>query len=180
MKKHLSVLVIILFGLIACEKPVFDEEKKEEKKTETVSTGESSPAETGDGGGTYNVPLDTASLNSLTVAEAIEATIGENIWVRGYIVASTTRSMKNIDFLAPFDGSTAIVLCDVPFTMDNSLFDSDDYLFPVCLTESKTVRKDLNLEDNPEIWNHIIYIYGEKSRYMSMPGLKKVAGYYVE
>ena len=108
-----------------------------------------------------------------------EATIGEVLCVKGYIVASCTRSMKNADFMEPFDGSPAIILADEPVDLEYFQFESDEHLFPVCLTDYKDVRAALNLEDNPSLWNKQIFIMGVKSRYMSCPGLKKVLQYQV-
>lgn len=105
--------------------------------------------------------------------------MGEVICVRGYIVASCTRSMRNADFTEPFEGSTAIILADEPADLDDFKYLTDEHLFPVCLTEYKDVRAALNLVDNPQLWNRLVYISGVKSRYMSMPGLKKVLQYQV-
>lgn len=149
----------------ACEKDVFDEGSKPDEEQPRPDKGV--------------INKDTAQIDYMTVAEAQEATVGEVICVRGYIVASCTRSMRNADFTEPFEGSTAIILADEPTDLDDFKYLTDEHLFPVCLTEYKDVRAALNLVDNPQLWNRLVYISGVKSRYMSMPGLKKVLQYQV-
>ena len=113
--------------------------------------------------------------NALTVAEAIEAEEGSYICVKGYLVAATQRSIKNADFEKPFSGSSAIVLADKQVE-ENTEYPTE--LFPICLTDcSKSIRNALNLEDNPDNHNHLIYIYGVREKYMSMPGMKKVSDF---
>lgn len=82
----------------ACEKNVFDEGSKPDEEQPRPDKGV--------------INKDTAQIDYMTVAEAQEATVGEVICVRGYIVASCTRSMRNADFTEPFEGSTAIILAD--------------------------------------------------------------------
>lgn len=122
---------------------------------------------------------DPSQIVYLTVAEAQEVELGEVICVRGYVVASCTRSMGNADFMEPFEGSTAIILADEPVDLDDFQYATDDNLFPVCLTDYKEIRAALNLTDNPRLWNRRIYITGVKSTYMRCPGLKKVLRYQI-
>lgn len=164
-KTIIAIATICIAVLCGCEKAVFV----------TSDTTDESQQSTGKD----IINKDTTEINYLTVAEAQEATIGEVICVKGYIVASCTRSMKNADFMEPFEGSTAIILADEPVDLEYFQFESDEHLFPVCLTDYKDVRAALNLEDNPSLWNKQIFITGVKSRYMSCPGLKKVLQYQV-
>ena len=104
---------------------------------------------------------------------------GAFICVKGYVVASTQRSMNNIDFEAPFSGSSAIVLADQKAEVGTGL--NSEILMPVCLTDcSKSIRAALNLVDNPKNHNHLIYIYGVRQTYLSRPGLKEVMDYDIE
>ena len=123
---------------------------------------------------------DIPETDFLTVAEAQAAETGNVICVRGYIVASCTKSMSNADFMEPFEGSTAIILAEEPVDLEDFQYDTDDNLFPVCLTDYKDVRAALNLEDNPELWNRQIFITGVKSSYLRIPGLKKVMHYQIK
>ncbi len=115
--------------------------------------------------------------NALTVAQARQAAAGTLICVKGYIVASTQKSMNNTDFFSPFEGSTAIVLADK--SSDNDLYDDD--LFPICLTDaSKGIRDAYNLEAHPEYHDKFVYILGTREQYLATAGLKKVKGIEVD
>lgn len=166
MQKLLKALLLpMLLALAGCEKYAFEEGAPADGTQQT--------------GGAYAISEDTAQIDYLTVAQAQRADIGQTICVRGYIVASTTRSMKNADFLEPFEGSTAIVLADEPVDFGNFQYETDEILFPVCLTDYKDVRAALNLEDNPHLWNKLVFVYGVKASYMSLPGMKKVMRYQI-
>ncbi len=165
---RLAAMILCSVLAVGCEKAII--------------TGEEDGTTQGSGGTSGNkdvIDADTSNIEYLTVAEAQDATVGEVICVRGYIVASCTRAMSNADFKPPFEGSTAIILADEPVDTVNFQYATDDDLFPVCLTDYKDVRAALNLEDNPELWNKLIFIIGSKARYMSCPGLKKVLYYQV-
>ena len=149
-------MLLLLAVCTGCEKEILTEEA-----TKPTSGNSETPA-----------IVDEGKDEALTVAEAQQVADGTPIVVKAYIVASTTRSIKNADFEAPFEGSTAIVLAD-ECTDDPAYYDEDD-LFPVCLTDRKNARAALNLEDNPDICRHLVYLYGTKERYMSRAGLKKV------
>lgn len=159
------LLIVIFFG---CEKVTIEDVKD--------SSGQQNNGQQTTGSTTN---ADLTGEDWLTVAEAQEADIDEVICVRGYIVASCVRSMKNADFLEPFEGSTAIILAEEPVDIDYFQYETDDDLFPVCLTDYKDKRAALNLEDNPELWNRRVLILGTKARYMSVPGMKKVLAYQV-
>ena len=117
---------------------------------------------------------DADKQNALTISQAWEVADGTVVCVKGYLVASTQRSIQNAIFSAPFEGTTAIVLAEEPIKGSDYLIDYDD-LFPVCLTDaSKGIRNNFNLVDHPEYWNHMVYIIGTRADYLSMAGLKKV------
>ena len=117
---------------------------------------------------------DADKQNALTISQAWEVADGTVVCVKGYLVASTQRSIQNAIFSAPFKGTTAIVLAEEPIKGSDYLIDYDD-LFPVCLTDaSKGIRNNFNLVDHPEYWNHMVYIIGTRADYLSMAGLKKV------
>ncbi len=163
MKTSFSVLIFICSALLAgCEKPI---------------TVEGQP--TGTNGREDKIaPIDTVSTKYMTVAEAQGAPVGETINVKAYIVAATKTSMGNAKFIPPFNGlNTAIVLADEPVDTIHFQYLTNERLFPVCLTDYKDVRSALNLENNPQLWNRLIYISGTKQRYMSCPGMKKVQGW---
>lgn len=134
-----------------------------------------------DNGGNGDTPDLDELDGALSIAEAQEAIVGTFILVKGYIVAATTRAMSNMDFTAPFEGSSAIVLADEPSKKEDQYNGPVGYsqYFPVCLTDRKANRAELNLEDNPGHWNHLIYIWGIKSTYLRVPGLKQTEGYVI-
>ena len=111
-KTIIAIATICIAVLCGCEKAVFV----------TSDTTDESQQSTGKD----IINKDTTEISYLTVAEAQEATIGEVICVKGYIVASCTRSMKNADFMEPFEGSTAIILADEPVDLEYFQFESDE------------------------------------------------------
>lgn len=87
------------------------------------------------------------------------------IWVKGYIIASAKRSMGSMDFEAPFDSNSAIILAESPVTAEDiqRITEKEDYdgLFPVVLSTQYSSAKDTaNLKDHPENHNQLIYIRG--------------------
>ena len=113
----------------------------------------------------------------ITVAEALSCDYGEQVCVRGYIVASCTKNISNADYTYPFKGSTAIILADDTMGVDGV---APQNIMPVCLTEWTELRNGLNLETNPELHNKRAYITGTITKYMYRKGLKDVYSAYVE
>jgi uncharacterized protein YdeI (BOF family) len=157
--KRIHILYFLLFSVLltGCGKDILEEDSQKSESTQETTT-----------------VTEEQKSTALTVAEAQEVEDGTSICVKGYIVASTTRSINNADFEYPFSGSSAIVLADEPVDAEHFQYEDTQLLFPICLTDRKKARNALNLEDNSQLWNHLIYIYGTKERYMSMPGMKKV------
>ena len=156
--KHLyaTMFFFSLIALASCEKGIA-EEGQDNTPTAGITEGD--------------------RKNALTVAQAQQAAAGTQICVKGYLVASTQKSMNNADFFSPFEGSTAIVLADK--NSDSYLYDDD--LFPICLTDaSKGIRDAYNLEAHPEYHNQFVYILGTREQYLSTAGLKKVKGIEVD
>ena len=93
---------------------------------------------------------DNAKQTALTIAEAQQQPTGTPICVKGFIVASTTKSMSNATYSSPFAGSTALVLASRQSNGTNTQFDKEE-LFPICLTDaSKGIKEAYNLESNPQ------------------------------
>lgn len=158
--KRLTIFITttILLLTVSCEKEITDTDKQ---------TGEPTPPTVIDEG---------QKDDALTVAEAIATEPGTFVCVKGYLVASTRQSIKNADFEAPFSGSSAIIIADK--SAENYTEFEENEMMPVCLTDcSKSIRNQLNLEDNSENHNHIIYIYALRDTYMSRPGLRKITSY---
>lgn len=158
--KHLYSIVLILMTclLSGCQKSIVDEDKKQGGATGGASTAIS----------------NEAKAAALTIAEAQCVDNGISICVKGYIVAATERSIHNVDFTSPFQGSSAIVLARKASNGSDNQFDTNE-LFPICLTDApKGIREGFNLEANPQYWNQYAYIEGTKENYLSMAGLKKI------
>ena len=103
-----------------------------------------------------------AKQGALTVAEAQEATLGSQIFVKGFIVAATRLSMSNAEFSAPFTGNTALVLASKKSDGTAEQFTNDE-LFPVSLSDaSKGIKDAYNLANNPQYHNQYVYIIGTR------------------
>jgi len=154
-KYNIAILSCIIL-MSGCEKGISDEES-------------------GNGGNpTSGIPAELKQ-RALTIEEAQQVSNGtKDICVKGYIVASTRQSMGNATFKTPFEGNTAIVLASKKHHLKNPV-PTTDKLFPICLTDGKKGLKEaFNLEDHPEYWNKYVFIVGEKNKYMSLDGLKKI------
>ena len=127
-----------------------------------------------------DTPEDPGYPEALTVAEAIAYPTYNQIWVKGYIVATVHNSMslKNIDFEPPFE-NCSIILADAPVSEDNidNYKEHLEQLLPVNLTNSnfKNTRQMLNLKDNPQLHNKLVYIHGEKDEYLRRPAINPAA-----
>ena len=117
---------------------------------------------------------DNAKQTAMTIAEAQQQPTGTPICVKGFIVASTTKSMSNATYSSPFAGSTALVLASRQSNGTNTQFDKEE-LFPICLTDaSKGIKEAYNLESNPQYYNQYVFISGTRDTYLTLSGLKKV------
>lgn len=117
---------------------------------------------------------DNAKQTALTIAEAQQQPTGTPICVKGFIVASTTKSISNATYSSPFAGSTALVLASRQSNGTNTQFDKEE-LFPICLTDaSKGIKEAYNLESNPQYYNQYVFISGTRDTYLTLSGLKKV------
>ena len=169
--------LFMLLALTACEKGI---------ESESTSTGGSTTA------AGESISEDD-KLTALTVAEALKEEPGTPVYMKGYIVAATQKSMNNMEYGKPFTASTALVLADYPSYEEmkaaflskygEEYLDEDEAdeamtefaLFPVCLTDAgKGIRDAFNLKDHPEHLGRFVYLFGTLDWYMSMPGLKKV------
>ncbi len=117
---------------------------------------------------------DNVKQTAMTIAEAQQQPTGTPICVKGFIVASTTKSMSNATYSSPFAGSTALVLASRQSNGTNTQFDKEE-LFPICLTDaSKGIKEAYNLESNPQYYNQYVFISGTRDTYLTLSGLKKV------
>jgi len=138
--------------------PTADEETDAQPNGENSDNGESVISDD-----------NTETINGervYTVSEALgnSGLLDHLIWVKGYIVASAKRSMGSMDFEEPFDSSSAIILSDEKATPDNiqSFRDNPEKLMPVVLkADFADAKSAANLQDHPENWNKLVYIFGD-------------------
>lgn len=107
----------------------------------------------------------------VSVSEFLKKDIKCEVWVVGRIVGDCTRSKKYAEFDAPFTLSQAILIADNPNEKDIN------NVVSVCLTTNKTMRRDLNLVDNPENKNEYVAVFGFRETYLGLTGIKKPCGY---
>lgn len=148
-----TALTVLLFaGMLAvsCTKSLGgDEEESEPPKEQPEETLSSQPyKETG---------------SCLTVGQAIDAKLEEDVWVKGYIVGTTARSMSNANYQPPFTDNGYVLLADARTTDAGwkSLFKED--ILVVRLNDYIEAQRAINLVDHPENYNRKIIIYGVKS-----------------
>ena len=159
--KHLySIALFLAFWLLTgCQKSIGEEEAN--------GTG-------AQGAASATSISDEMKAAALTISQAQQVANGTPICVKGYIVAATERSINNVNYNAPFEGTSAIVLASKPSDGSYDQFYAED-LFPICLTDAvKSIRDNYNLPANPQYWNQFAYISGTKEDYLSLPGMKKV------
>ena len=115
--KRIHILYFLLFSVLltGCGKDILEEDSQKSESTQETTT-----------------VTEEQKSTALTVAEAQEVEDGTSICVKGYIVASTTRSINNADFEYPFSGSSAIVLADEPVDAEHFQYEDTQLLFPIC------------------------------------------------
>lgn len=158
MKKALLITALLAAITVGCSKEYVYATPEDSGNTEQTDQKDSSQ-------NSDTIP------NYITVEAALEREYGEKVCVGGYIVASCSISIKNIDYTYPFEGSTAIVLADDTVSADGTL---PTAIMPVCLTDWTDLRKELNLVDNPNLHNKRAILTGTITKYMYKKGLKGV------
>lgn len=106
----------------------------------------------------------------LSVNEAREAGIRNDVWVYGYIVGAFSSSSK-CEFDPPFSKNTNIVIAGRTNVSDKSQ----------CLSvelKSGDIRDALNLVKNPENKGRKVWLHGNlEGNYYGIPGLKSVSAF---
>lgn len=148
--------MLLLVAFSACEKAIIDEDEAETSGT-VVNSGDD------DGYSSIN------SDDIISVSEFIENDLSESVYVKGYIVASCTRNIKNADFDAPFEGATALLLADSPDERDT------DNVISIELKSGSKMREELNLEDHPENKGKILVVFGSRTTYLGIIGMKNIS-----
>lgn len=172
---YLLLTFCTLLATSSCDKPIGNAEDDPNPKKEQSNTGNDSTQNDNSG---YGSKIEkTWGLKAMTVAEAQQAQQGVRVLVKAYVVGTAYRSLANSTFHPPFETQSSILLADF------DIHDSDTFaqeisagdLLPVCLNDIASWKKQLNLVDNPSLWNKRIYIVGTLGTYFNTVGLRRVA-----
>ncbi len=123
----------------------------------------------GEGSGTADDPYNVASGIALQSEQP-------TAWVRGYIVGAVKSGMTSvssnadINWSAPFDLATNVVIADDPTCQEISL------CIIVNLPAGKPLRTQVNLMDNPDNLGKRLTVKGKLRTYFGQAGLRDSAG----
>ena len=182
MKHYKEIITLICLTLVclSCE-------KSSEQDTDTPENNNTDKKDdnngNGDNGGWANDDKDNKNDNAdyeewsdgehVNVTYFINNSLnGEAIWVDGYIVGCATSSDGyKFQFSSPFDYATSILLSDKKNETDKK------HIMTIQLKSGSEYRKELNLKDNPDLYNKRISICGYKTTYLKLPGMKELLDY---
>lgn len=105
----------------------------------------------------------------ISVTDFINKSLNGGVWVEGYIVASCHDNIKHADFTAPFSGASALLLADDPEETNSS------NLIAIELKSGSNIRKVANLVDHPENKGKRLKVFGYRSTYLGIYGIKGVS-----
>ena len=109
--------------------------------------------------------------NALTIAQAKTSIGSKGVWVAGYIVGGDLTS-KNMSTEAPFSSPSCLAIGPKANTT------SKESCISVSLTSGTTVRSELNLVENPDMFGKYVVLQGDiVSSYFGIVGLKNVTSY---
>lgn len=176
MKHYKEIITLICLTLVclSCE-------KSSEQDTDTPDNNKTDKKD--DNGGWANDDKDNKNDNAdyeewsdgehVNVTYFINNSLnGEAIWVDGYIVGCATSSDGyKFQFSSPFDYATSILLSDKKNETDKK------HIMTIQLKSGSEYRKELNLKDNPDLYNKRISICGYKTTYLKLPGMKELLDY---
>lgn len=174
----LLTLLLYVLALQSCEKPI--EDTHNEKTNITKPDTENNSPSGKDNGGWINDSTSTDGGNpsvgdTLNVAAFINDTeFGDIVWVKGYIVGSANGSKGNqYRFCEPFEYSTAVLLAD------NKNETNQQNTISIQLASGSTIRRIVNLVDNPENIGKTLVIAGRKTTYLKLDGIKEIYNFYL-
>lgn len=125
-----------------------------------------------DKGDTPTSPSQPDDSNVYSIVSLQEATEGESVLLKGYIVGYVpTSSINKTCFSVEGAVPTNIVLADSPQEKEPS------NCAAIQLKKDRGARDDLNLQDNPEMLGKCVLVYGDVATYMGSKGLKNVESY---
>ena len=187
MKHYKEIITLICMALVclSCEKSSEQDTDNPDSNTPENNNTDKKDDNNGNGdnGGWANDDKDNKNDNAdyeewsdgehVNVTYFINNSLnGEAIWVDGYIVGSATSTDGyKFQFSSPFDYATSILLSDKKNETDKK------HVMTIQLKSGSEYRKELNLKDNPELYNKKISICGYKTTYLKLPGMKELLDY---
>lgn len=187
MKHYKEIITLICLTLVclSCEKSSEQDTDNPDSNTPENNNTDKKDDNNGNGdnGGWANDDKDNKNDNTdyeeWSDGEHVNVTYfinnspnGEAIWVDGYIVGcATSTDGYKFQFSSPFDYATSILLSDKKNETDKK------HIMTIQLKSGSEYRKELNLKDNPELYNKKISICGYKTTYLKLPGMKELQDY---
>lgn len=181
--KFLAVAFMALALSAACEKPIIDDGDGKETSSTTKGNGNdkgngNGKGNEGDNGGWQNDTgngdkgTDWMDGDTVSVSEFRDVESGRAVWVKGYIVGCATGSGGyRYQIEPPFEFETAILLSD------KTSEDNIDNVIAVQLKNGSHIRQDLNLVKNKGLYGKEVRIFGERTTYLKLPGIKTIFAY---
>lgn len=187
MKHYKEIITLICLTLVclSCEKSSEQDTDNPDSNTPENNNTDKKDDNNGNGdnGGWANDDKDNKNDNTdyeeWSDGEHVNVTYfinnspnGEAIWVDGYIVGcATSTDGYKFQFSSPFDYATSILLSDKKNETDKK------HIMTIQLKSGSEYRKELNLKDNPDLYNKKISICGYKTTYLKLPGMKELLDY---
>lgn len=175
-QRYLSLFAfsLLLVAFFSCEKPIGDDEQEKPttSKTDKDNTSGGNGGWTNDQGSNVEGD-DWQDGDTLSVEEFLTCEEGRKVWVSGFIAGSATGAKGySYNLSSPFLYETAILLADEPQINDVS------HAMAIQLKSGSRIRKDLNLVSNPSLYGKSLIVYGVKTSYLRLPGMKDVYKYH--
>lgn len=167
-------MIIVLMS--SCEKAVLPASEKDDpdKGTEVVvvdsTVNNPSKNDSTDNKGSSDSVI-IVEADYISVDSAITLPEGALIQVKGYVVGSCSKTIKNAAYTVPTDYSQSILVADKSSCMDAA------HILAVCLTDRSAARKVLNLHDNPHNLHRLIFLSGMRTKYLNTNGMKELKAY---
>ena len=178
MKKTTIIYISLLTAALtlSCEKPNYDSEKTEteDKSTDGDSADNNDNNDHGGWNNDSNNDKDWQDGDTVNVKKFKALEADTETWVKGYIVGCATGSSGyKYQLAAPFEYNTAILIADSKWETNYT------NCAAIQLKSGSKIRKELNLVDNPGLQRRTIAVYGKKTSYLKIYGMKEIADYIV-
>lgn len=117
------------------------------------------------GAGTIEAPYTVADI-----LQGADTLAGHTIWVAGYAVGQSYKSLNNATFSTPFSYDTNILIADNPHCNKTYL------CIPVELS-TKVQKANISLSVNPQRHKHSIMLRATVQKYLNTTGLRTIQQY---